>query len=368
MSRSEDDPREPLRGSDDQGLGNRNPDSRRRDYEADLVRQAVAVVRDQFEKDAQDLGIIVRMLCYAHLGYVRTQKFTGLRKRKDLEAVFFQRLNRIPGARAQFELTLRETTPAAGFRAYWDAYVDALNELVDRAFKHLFEAGCAHEDILPRGPVDFAVAQVEQIIRSQRKSIVGLIRRVCPDPAIAEDDQVDGASWQAPRFLLMRPAMHLPFNGSRAWEQLDNKLSRKLVEDFASKAVTHLEDALKETAGDATLQVAKRPPTGPPAFRVAESRYNKARPSRSGQRRHSKNLNREERERQEIIFKALLDNLVGEAYCKKVDNLGGKTPVRWQDAGCPSSYQEAYRIRSGPWKKRIQDEKTRMRVKLKSLR
>lgn len=329
-------------------------------FEDDLVRRAVAVVHDQFEKDAGDLRIIVREISYAHLYHARTRKLTFLRELKDLEWALSQRLSRIPGAHEKFELTLREKTPAAWFRAYLDAYVDALAELADRAFKHLFEVGCEHEEILPRGPADWSVAEVMQMIHSQRESIVELVRRVCPDLAI------DWGSWQAPRFLLMRPAMHLPYDSSRAWELLDNKFSRKLVEDFAGKAVTRLEDAVKETAGDAILQTAKRPTLGSQTFQMARGDKGKM-TSRSRSKRRGKIPTREEKRRQEIIFKALSENLEGKAYCGRVGELGLETHVSWQEAGCPSSYLEAYRTRNSPWKKRIQDEKSRMRLKLKSL-
>ena len=59
-------------------------------------------------------------------------------------------------------------------------------------------------------------------------------------------------------------------------------------------------------------------------------------------------------------------NLEGLAYCRKVDEVGIATPLKWRMSGCPSSYEEAYKqvpiLSTFNWKKRINSEKSRLRV------
>ena len=52
-------------------------------------------------------------------------------------------------------------------------------------------------------------------------------------------------------------------------------------------------------------------------------------------------------------------SLKGEMYCRELARAGVKPPMTWRDDDCPSSYLKAY-AEGPPWRKRIQDEKSRI--------
>ena len=59
-----------------------------------------------------------------------------------------------------------------------------------------------------------------------------------------------------------------------------------------------------------------------------------------------------------IIRELLSLGLKGMDYCRAVDDCQIPTRRDWQREGCPNSYAQAYR--HPKWRKRIQDEKTRL--------
>jgi hypothetical protein len=69
-----------------------------------------------------------------------------------------------------------------------------------------------------------------------------------------------------------------------------------------------------------------------------------------------------ERNRRRIIFSVLLKNVKGLKYCKALDDQKLAIPQEWSQDNCPNTYSGAYRA-GQPWRKRIQDEKSRYRKK-----
>jgi len=55
-------------------------------------------------------------------------------------------------------------------------------------------------------------------------------------------------------------------------------------------------------------------------------------------------------------------SLKGKMYCRELARAGVKPPMVWRDDGSPSTYPEAY-AEGPPWRKRIQDEKSRIQKK-----
>jgi hypothetical protein len=62
--------------------------------------------------------------------------------------------------------------------------------------------------------------------------------------------------------------------------------------------------------------------------------------------------------RQRVIFGAIQARLRGMEYCRELDDRKIPILVSWRDGGCPDKYAAAYE-EGQPWKKRIQDEKSR---------
>lgn len=69
-----------------------------------------------------------------------------------------------------------------------------------------------------------------------------------------------------------------------------------------------------------------------------------------------------EKKKRGVIFGAIQAGDEGPKYCKTVDERKLKIPPEWIQGGCPRTYTEAYRA-GQPWKKRIQDEKSRYKKK-----
>jgi hypothetical protein len=68
--------------------------------------------------------------------------------------------------------------------------------------------------------------------------------------------------------------------------------------------------------------------------------------------------------RDTILFAAIVSNLVGLRYCDFLDK--HKVKPKWSDTG-PRSYRETY-LASGPYKKKVQDEKSRARQRMSKQR
>jgi len=71
-------------------------------------------------------------------------------------------------------------------------------------------------------------------------------------------------------------------------------------------------------------------------------------------------IRRKPGKRDTVIFAAILMSLKGIRYCSFLQDHGIKP--RWADSG-PSTYSKGYQI-GDPWRKKVQDEKTRAKVRM----
>jgi hypothetical protein len=69
-----------------------------------------------------------------------------------------------------------------------------------------------------------------------------------------------------------------------------------------------------------------------------------------------------EKQRRRVIFGAIQAGDEGQKYCMTLDERRLKTPAEWIEGGCPNKYADAYKA-GQPWRKRIQDEKSRYKKK-----
>lgn len=69
-----------------------------------------------------------------------------------------------------------------------------------------------------------------------------------------------------------------------------------------------------------------------------------------------------EMKRQRVIFGAIQAGYTGLKYCRELDTKRLKPPQAWTEQDCPRTYEAAYKLDKGPWRKRIQDEKCRHRT------
>jgi hypothetical protein len=66
--------------------------------------------------------------------------------------------------------------------------------------------------------------------------------------------------------------------------------------------------------------------------------------------------------REEKIWRVIQRGVEGAAYCRELHRARVKPRKFWLSEDCPSTYPEAYR-EGVPWRKRIQDEKSRIKSK-----
>lgn len=371
MSSFQNGAKELLRESVDLGLRNHDPESWKTDSPPN-VREAVAGLRECFEEDDDNLYLLTNALCHARLHHARTGELKEIKActEKNHMAHLFRYLCRVPGAVQEFEGTLHKATPPALFRTYLDAYVVSLAESARRAFKELMEYGNALQNGLSSSPVAWSEAQVKHMIRSRTNSITAWIMDVCSDPEMPMGEQINPKTWRAPRLIQMRPARDLlPYDASQVWELLDSDLSWKLVQAFADEYVLRLDRVIRIEARWTSGHLAKRSTSSASPLPIAGSRSDEStgRLPRSRSRGADKKLTKEEVSRHRIIFPVLRTNLTGRKYCEALDKGGLKTPQAWQDQGCPKGYSDAYMAQRGKFRKRIQDEKYRMRKKLEAL-
>jgi hypothetical protein len=65
---------------------------------------------------------------------------------------------------------------------------------------------------------------------------------------------------------------------------------------------------------------------------------------------------------EKAVWNIIQRGLRGQTYCREVDRAGARPRKEWILDGCPGTYQGAYLL-GQPWKKRIQDEKSRIQRK-----
>jgi hypothetical protein len=105
---------------------------------------------------------------------------------------------------------------------------------------------------------------VTHLIRSHTHSIKIWVRSVC-DKQVNDPNEIDPEEWifwrkwQAPMFLVMKPSLYQPYEAARCWERRDAEDSSQLLEHFAEHYVLHLEIKVKKAAGEAALELAKKP-------------------------------------------------------------------------------------------------------------
>jgi hypothetical protein len=188
------------------------------------------------------------------------------------------------------------------------------------------------------------------------------VREVCHEQVYDESESIEERifwnSWQAPSFLVMKPWLHRPYDPDRAWDLQDPETSRKWLEAIADHYVLLLGIALKDAAGKAALQLAKQPKDAHST--AADNGPRRERESMLPRPVAKRNQpSKRESHRRVQVVEVIKAELKGLGYCKALDGRGVRVPLRWREEGCPSTYFAAYK--SGEkWRKRIQDEKSRL--------
>jgi hypothetical protein len=154
--------------------------------------------------------------------------------------------------------------------------------------------------------------------------------------------------------------MRTPGNSSAAIGSLTQKMSQ-LASDWKIRLDIETRDS--ETRERVKRELAALRPTTP----VVLTSHTPIPPSPSDgmtpvKKRVPKKLTKSETNRRAVIFGAIQAKDIGLKYCKTLVGQKLAVPEDWIQDGCPKTYTDAYRA-GQPWRKRIQDEKSRYKKK-----
>ncbi len=158
---------------------------------------------------------------------------------------------------------IKDARPSAIFKGFYDLYLEGTCVQALSIFKNLSEIGRANADRFAIPHLEWAEEQTRHMIRSHVHRIIIWVRAACDthvyDPNEDTEEKIFWRKWQAPLFLLMTPSLHTPYDAAAVWDREDAESSSKLLQHFAEHYVLHLENKVKRAAGEAALELAKRP-------------------------------------------------------------------------------------------------------------
>ena len=108
------------------------------------------------------------------------------------------------------------------------------------------------------------------LIAGEKYSVKDWIRSVCDKQDYTKavtndkdfDDFVHWADWRAPKLIYMRPAgPNCPFNPQTAWNREDEPVTNRLLESMSHTFILSLGFRLKDIAGRAEVELAKKTKT-----------------------------------------------------------------------------------------------------------
>jgi hypothetical protein len=164
----------------------------------------------------------------------------------------------------RFNDLVRQGTPSAIFKAFYDLYIDGVTVQALAIFRELAAIGRANQMCLSTPHLEWAELQAKHMIRSEMHLIGIWVREVCDRRCILKPDSL-WTDWQAPFLVIMRPSRFQPYDAATAWDRADVETSSGWLKSFAEHYVIHLEAELKRAAGEAALELAKQPKLAPPA-------------------------------------------------------------------------------------------------------
>lgn len=165
-------------------------------------------------------------------------------------------------ATQRFHGLIKQGTPPAFFKAYFDLYLDRLTVEALRIFHEMAETGRVNRNKLSVPHLEWAEVQVKHLIRSDRHRVRNWVQSVCDkqphDPD--EDEQIYWRKWQAPNFLIMKPSRYQAYDVAAAWGRNDAETSQRWLNVCERDYVLHVESHVERAAGEAALQMAKTEP------------------------------------------------------------------------------------------------------------
>jgi len=235
-----------------------------KDITPEELYPAIEQIRRTFELSYFKCSDITQKLCYADLHPQETDARAAAAEYVPVFLLYRSLLGH--QARLEFDVLLRGGTPSGIFKAYFDAFCKGMETEVHRVFKELLKIGLANGKNLRLHPVEWTKTHLKMMIASKSRVVGHWIKEVCDKQIRSKpietkqdfEEEIFWRTWRAPKLVYMRPSgPNFPYNAETAWNREDEPRTRKLLEGFSEKFVDALEFSLKETAGEAYIQLAK---------------------------------------------------------------------------------------------------------------
>jgi len=237
---------------------------------ADLI-PAIKHIRESFDEAHWGCGWTTQNICYSLL---HSEPLDDPAK-EFYNYLMFIKVRVGSAATQRFHDLLKQGTPPALFKGFFDLYLDGLSIQVFIIFKELVEIGRANEKRLGIPHLEWAEAQTKHLIRSKNHCIEMWVRDVCDkhlyDPNEDTEERIFWRKWRAPMLVVMKPSRNMPYDAATAWEREDVETSLRWLKMFTEHYVLHLENKLKKAAGEAAVELAKQPKPMEPSTTAGNS-------------------------------------------------------------------------------------------------
>ncbi len=240
---------------------------------ADL-NPAIKYLRDSFCEAHTNFGVVINRLAFAQLHSCLDRS----KHQPYIDSLLTLKAYVPLEAREKFNKLILQNTLPSIFAAYLGFYLDGLGAQGRLIFDEFLKIGRANSGRLTVDYIDWAIAQMKRLIRSERHVIVIWVRNACDtqpyDPNEDMDEQIFWTKWQAPLFVIMRPSRFHPYDRSRVWERQNCETSSQWLESIANYYVIRLEHSITHAAGLERLERAKRPEYTPPMGNSSSKKAN----------------------------------------------------------------------------------------------
>jgi hypothetical protein len=210
------------------------------------LQKAIEALRRNFEKQAWNVGAIMRRGCYPAL-------HKGLAK----QAREISRLMEQKGYPALPTVDDGQTEPAV-FSSYFYSCADLLARALRRTFSDLRDIALAQSTMIDRPAVEWAAIQAKTLAEQESPRISVWLKDTCDKQSGLVDDDFEWKSWRAPRWLSMQPFANPPYDRATAWERVDEADTKHVLKVVEDRFNLRLTIELDKAVDEAHLQQAKR--------------------------------------------------------------------------------------------------------------
>jgi len=308
---------------------------------------AVLHLRNKFDTFESAAAIATQILCYAIL-HNMNHPHVAKRDLIGKYGIAVKKLALLAGdeAKHRFDEALVQMKPLTTVQAFFSLYIDALVARAQESFSEMLQIATANRTSIA-SPADWALSQMKMVVRGNNHLAEIWLWGACDNymPDLDEKTKNDPTKgWGAPLFL--HPMVVLPGEEtSDEWARHESIMTDYVVGSYVQQRLIRLEYQLSQAKGEAALKLAQAQPNVTTQTAVPKSDKTNRRPAKNDKRR--------------AVIRSVKDaGYTSIKYAQELDARGVKLSPRWIAEGCPSTYEKAYKA-GDPWRKRIQDEKSK---------